>query len=135
MLLSQGISLFSQLTYSYLDRLIFFSNPDTLLEDIPPLNPEDHCENLTPRIKSLLHRQSLGNHHIFWHLLYEFRAPPFPSYLFGALVISDTSGLEFMGLVFLQLSHVCSRLRIGNLDLMQSRLFFLFLVPLVSMDC
>ncbi|KAJ3568574.1 hypothetical protein NP233_g5623 [Leucocoprinus birnbaumii] len=82
----QGLSLWSQLTYSYLDNLIFFSKPDVILESIPPLDPEDRCENLTQRIRPLLRREKLGNRHLFWHIFYEFR-------------------MEFIQMSFLQLSH------------------------------
>lgn len=82
----QGLSLWSQLTYSYMDSLIYSSKSEKLLDDIPPLDSEDRCENLAHRVKSLLHRQNLGKHHIFWHMLYEFR-------------------MEFIQLSFLQVVH------------------------------
>lgn len=77
-MIQKGLSLWSRLTYSYLDRLIYFSQPDSVQDYVPPIGIKDKCENLARRASTILDRQKPKKCHIFWHLLYEYRPSGVP---------------------------------------------------------
>ncbi|KXN88203.1 ATP-binding cassette transporter abc4 [Leucoagaricus sp. SymC.cos] len=85
--LPEGLSLWSSLTYSYLDHLMYLSKPDTIINDTPPL--EENDREAPYLLVSTIRIPCVTIKALHIH----------------ELTANDPTGPEFVQLSFLQLSH------------------------------